>query len=124
MNAKSMSGKWKNQHGSILDFQVKRDGDFTGSFITKKGNPRVTGKKHGLKGKIRFPIITFIVDFDKPPFQSHTAWVGRFEKKGGKYELRTIWVLATDCKDDNGTPKKLDEWETFQTNADIFKKGR
>lgn len=124
MNSQSMSGKWKNQHGSILEFSLKRDGTFKGTYLTKVGDSEVINKKCPASGKIKFPLITFNVDFGKAPFQSLTTWIGRFEKNGKKYELRTMWVLVADCHDENGSPKKLDEWQIFQTNADIFKKNK
>lgn len=112
-------GKWKNQHGSVLEITSDARGQIAGTYHTKvgKGGPNAV-----VRGIYNGDMIAFMVSWT-PDSESITAWTGLRRGKS----LHTLWHLVSsttlDAKDEGAPAVRRDvkPWEAFNTNADVFK---
>jgi hypothetical protein len=115
----SWVGKWKNQHGSILEITSDTRGMIAGTYHTKvgKGGPKAT-----VRGIHSGDMIALTVSW-APDSESITAWTGLRRGKS----LHTLWHLVSSTTWDakgKGAPavrRNVEPWEAFNTNADLFK---
>lgn len=120
--SEDISGTWKNELGSIVEFIAEVNGNLQGHYKTNVGNAIV----NELSGRW-FPaenssaIIGFSVcwsnriDTNKP--LSVSSWSGtmKMDSNDNTLKLKTTWILCSDEKQDN-------TWKSFTINQDIFVK--
>jgi len=114
------SGEWKNDMGSIVQFNFEENGKLTGLYYTKVGSAT---QKEPLVGfyETKQPDNSILVGFTvawrhvvEGKFPSMCVWTGRILPN--TTEMKTAWILT-------GTPKKeKDRWNTMSLGNNIFKK--
>ncbi|XP_043918549.1 avidin-like [Protopterus annectens] len=120
-----LSGKWENQHKSILTItNVKEStGTLMGNYVTivsVKGNGTTANPEsalYGVQDRGEQPTFAFTVDWSFA--ESKTAWVGQcFVDNKGRETLETVWVLRSKVD------KQSDNWKATRVGMDTFKRVR
>jgi len=113
-----LNGKWKNELGSVVEFEASENGELKGSFQSQVGH--AAGTKHNIVGSWSVvnegALISFVVNWNNllpGAKRSTTAWSGRLYLN--PLQIVTTWILTTDL------PKNQD-WKSVSTNKDIFTK--
>lgn len=125
--AKMITGRWRNQLGSEVEFVAKKDGVLEGKYTTAVGN-----SKHGqLRGGwsdvedgdggalMGWTVVWLGVIPNVKPI-SVCAWSARLYpgegKEGGKRdEIHSTWVLSSEMS-------RADQWKHVHVNRDVFTK--
>lgn len=93
MQEHEISGKWKNQSGSILILSIDVDENLTGHYQSKVGSPKFH-QKFKVIGKASGRLLSFIVQFSG--HESITAWTGKLYKKENEVYISTLWHMAKE----------------------------
>jgi dimethylaniline monooxygenase (N-oxide forming) len=113
-------GLWRNERGSEMSL-ICRDGKVSGFYTTRVGDKRVTERRTALVGAFAGETIGFVVAW--PETGSVTSWAGRYHKEdeNGLETIHTLWHLVNETVGGD-TPRPSDPWESFRTQASIFRK--
>ncbi|MEW6267778.1 MAG: avidin/streptavidin family protein [Thermodesulfobacteriota bacterium] len=115
--AVDFSGKWFNQHGSMMDLRIDASGRVTGIYRTGVGTPKPSAQ-FDLVGFVAEDVIAFSVNFGT--HGTLTSWVGQHtEDERGNAEIRTLWHLARNVPDAD-EPAKL--WGGVWSGCDTFRR--
>jgi hypothetical protein len=115
------SGTWENHHGSRMII-CQSGPTITGVYLTRIGSDLAIDQDYPLVGLATGELIAFAVAW--PETKSITAWAGKIvETENSGAELHTIWHIARETTlVEGGGYRTLAPWETFITNASIFRK--
>lgn len=128
----NISGKWKNQHDSIMTIVPNEDGTLTGSYesgVSQPGGPVRATNFTGLYQATEFGfLISFIALFEiekderiegseetrKVPRHTNTVWNGVLNYDD-MITLKTTWLMKTE-------KSPAEDWLSQLTNVDVFDK--
>lgn len=122
MAEQTVSGRWINQNGSVLDIEVA-SGTLTGNYCSRKGRS-ASGKVYPLVGVINGDVLSFIVNWQdsEDNLESITSFTGRIQRDAaGVKAIHTMWVLVRRWENENRT-KETGVWNSFLTNSDVFER--
>ena len=114
------NGRWQNERGSEMTL-YEDHGRISGEYLTKVGDDRAKEKPFQLVGYCSESTIGFVVAWDKTG--STTSWAGRYYKdeETGQEFIHTLWHLVRQSTDDDYN-EEMPIWQSFLTNASLFKK--
>ncbi len=109
----SLSGRWRNQLGSLLELEGDGDGGIHGKFCNSVGSE--AGRWQPLRGWYDpsagqgSNVIGFVVDWTG--LHCITAWSGQY--RPGTDTISATWTMTTACEAD-------DEWKATVVGHDVF----
>jgi hypothetical protein len=109
-----ISGKWYNQHGSVLALGVGEDGEVSGTFESHVGLDQPDGI-HPVKGFVCGDLVEFVVPF--PRHGSLSCWVGHVRHEQSGDRIDTLWNMAVQMPEGM---KQDESWRGTWSGADLF----
>jgi hypothetical protein len=109
-----VSGRWFNQHGSVMDLEVDAAGRIRGSFRSGVGCPDPE-ETFEVLGFVAGSLIGFTVNFGR--YDSITSWAGHCGTEEGQEKIYALWHMSVGIPGGGG-PDRL--WEAIWSGADTF----
>lgn len=112
-----LAGTWHNQHGSIMELTVDKEGLVRGRFTSAVGPSSGEGEFR-ITGFVAGELITLSAEF--AAHDSVTGWVGHRVVEDGEERIETLWHMAVVVP---GQRPDDSRWKGIWSGADVFHRG-